>query len=473
MIKMITGIDLMIVGAYVLALFATGTIVGMRESVEDFLVLSRRASVLLVMFSVVSTWLGVGVIAGTAAAAYDTGISFGLTGMAGTLIAILAAAFFAPVIKRFGDAYQAHTLGDFFGIRFSRHTRVAAAVVIVTVYIVFAAVQFTGLASLVTVWSSFSFGAALVAAAALTIIYTAFAGIKSDFYTDAVHFWVIIFVFGAVLTPAMLRSGGGLRALRFLPAKYFDPFAFGGVAYFAGGLIFGVAVVFVSMELWQRVYASSSERTARKALIGAAFAIIPFYAIATLAGLVARRLIPNLQDHNTALFVVMRELLPRGAVGLAVAAFVGVFVSSVNTMIMVVGATLTKDIYLTFINPAASSRRTLWVARGVTLVGGVIGAAASFYVHDIVRLSVIALFLLLVMLPAVVGGFFWKRSTATAATLSIAIGFVVTISLIQRMPTTAFLPAFLASAIGFVAVSLTTGHSASEEIRASEGNRPR
>ena len=111
-----SALDFFIVVAYVGGLFVVGMCVGVRENAEDFLVFSRRAPFILVMFSVVSTWVGAGTTVATASAGYQTGISVGLTACIGGLIGVVAAGVFAPTIKSFGDRYRAHTIGDFFGI---------------------------------------------------------------------------------------------------------------------------------------------------------------------------------------------------------------------------------------------------------------------------------------------------------------------------------------------------------------------
>lgn len=94
-------IDLTIVIFYIVLLFAVGIIVGLRETADDFLILSRKAKVLLVLFSMVSTWVGVGTFVGTAAGGYDTGISVGFGAAVSALVGVIAIAFFAPTIKKF------------------------------------------------------------------------------------------------------------------------------------------------------------------------------------------------------------------------------------------------------------------------------------------------------------------------------------------------------------------------------------
>ncbi|MEO6325208.1 MAG: sodium:solute symporter family protein [Thermoanaerobaculia bacterium] len=459
-----TTIDLVIVLSYVVGLFVFGMVVGLRETAEDFLILSRRANVILVLFSVVSSWVGVGVIVGTAAAGYDSGISFALTGGLGALVAVGAASVIAPRIKAFGDLHRAHTLGDFFGIRYSRAARVASASVVILIYLLFTAVQFNGLARLLNVWTGVAFESAIAITAVTTIIYTAFAGIKSDFYTDVIHFCVMAVVLLGVLLPILGGATHGFRDLLALPPSFFSPFSFGGVGYFAGALVFGVGVVFVSMELWQRIYASTSAATARKALIGSALAVVPFYAVAAVSGMALRVRDPFLTDRDLALFVMMKTYLPNGILGLGVAAFIAVFVSSVNTMIMVVSATFTKDFYKTMIKPEATEMNMLRMGRISTLLAGIGGLLLSYVVRDIITLSILALFLLLVFLPAVIGGFYWRRSTATGAFWSIVAGLVGTFGALPYLKTNAFVPGFLLCTLVFVVVSKLTPHAPSEIV---------
>src|SRR5258708_27825306 len=95
-LKSMTTIDLVIVSVYIAGLFAVAMYVGLRETAEDFLVLSRRAPLVLVLFSVVSSWVGVGTTVATAASGYDTGLSLGITASAGGFVGILVASLIYP-----------------------------------------------------------------------------------------------------------------------------------------------------------------------------------------------------------------------------------------------------------------------------------------------------------------------------------------------------------------------------------------
>ncbi|WP_205632814.1 sodium:solute symporter family protein [Chlorobaculum limnaeum] len=462
-------VDVAIVVVYLFSLFAWAIYIGMRETAEDFLVLSRKAPFFLVAFSVISTWVGIGTTVATAASGYDTGISLAVTAGIGGIAGIFVAAWFAPRLKWFGDIYEAHTLGDFFYRRYSVITRTCASVLVVAVYLMLTAAQFVGLGALVKVWSGIDFEIIIAFSAISTVIYTAFAGIKSDFYTDVIHFIVMFFVLFIMLLPIVMGEVGGMAKLSELPSSYFDPFRYGGVSFFIAGLIFGAGSVFVTMEIWQRIYASASGKSARKALVLSVFVIISFYAVSAIFGMSAKILLPSLINRDHVLFVLMSKYLPVGMLGLGLAGFMAIFISTVNSTILVASATLAKDIYGTLY--AGREYDLLKVSRVSTLIIGFLGMVIAYCMPDIVVLSVNAMFMLLILLPSVIGGFFWKRANAKAAFASIIVGFMVMLGFLSYNPNTAFVPGFVASMLVFIFVSLYADHDISENLEIVNGWR--
>ena len=145
-----------------------------------------------------------------------------------------------------------------------------------------------------------------------------------------------------VLIPFTLKDLGGIDRLLELPKEYFEPFAYGGVSFFIAGLIFGVGSIFVTMELWQRIYASTTATKARNALLISMSIIVIFYIVSTFFGLSMKVLQPDLSDKNQALFALMKRELPIGVLGIGIAGFMAIFISTINSTIMVASATFTK-----------------------------------------------------------------------------------------------------------------------------------
>ena len=447
-------IDLGIVLVYLIGQLIFGLLVGRRETSEDFLVAGRRVPTRLLVFSVVSTNVGVGTLVGIASAGYETGISYGLTILLGVLLGFLGMAFIAPRIKQFGDRTRAHTLGDFLAERYGLGVRTISAGVVLLAYFFFLAAQFVGLGALLEVWTGVGAESAVIFSAITMIAYTAVAGIKADFYTDTLHFLVMALVLFLVVLPVGLSRAGGLEGLNELPSSFYNPFSFAGAAFFFGGAIFSVPLFFTTVEIWQRIYAARSPAAARLSLLISGLVNMPFILFGILLGLLAKVLLPGLEDPDLALFSLMDILLPVGVLGLGLAAFFAAFLSTANSMLMVASATVVKDFYLARLRASPQENRILTMSRAVTLLVGVAALFISFWVEGIVDLLLGGFFLVGVLAPSVMGALWWRRATKLGSIISIVSGVLVTLALIGFMPRTAFIPGMAVSGLVFVVVSL-------------------
>ncbi len=463
------NIDLIIVTIYLLALFAWGIYIGLKETADDFLIFSRKAPFILVIFSIISTWVGVGTTVATAASGYETGLSLGFTAMVGGIVGIIVAAWFAPKLKWYGDKYQAHTIGDFFLSRYSRLSHLFSSGLILIIYLLLTAAQFVGLTAMLTVWTGIEFNVIIWFAAISTILYTAFAGIKSDFYTDFIHFIVMFIVIFLILFPITIHDLGGISKFHELPSTFFKPFAYGGISFFIAGLLFGVGSIFVTMELWQRVYASKTAGNAKRALLFSLSIIVLFYVLSAFFGMSMKILEPSLGDKNQALFALMTRELPVGILGFGIAGFMAIFISTINSTIMVASATLTKNFIINTKPTKYTDSQKLKYGRIATLCCGLIGLIIAYEFPDLIKLSVNSLFMLLIIVPAIIGGFFWKKATAKGAAYSIITGFFTLIIFFFINSETAFVPAFIISLIVFIFVSLFSKHDINEDISIVNG----
>lgn len=456
--------DLAIIIIYIISILFVGFYVGRKERLEDFLVNRRKTKLLLLTTSLVSSTVGAGFVFGVASGAYQSGISLGITQTLAYVPGLVLAGYFAPKINKFGKRYNAHTIGDLFSVRYSDRVRAIVALVTLVVFFLYLALQFVAVASLIKIITGLDFELALFASALATIAYVSASGIKSDFYTDFVQFWLMIIFLFILLIPIGLISLGGLESIRSLPPRYFDPFAFGGVEFFIGGLILGIPILLVSMDIWQKIYAAENEKTAKRVFQLGALIIIPFAILPTLIGMMAIVSLPN-ADPNSIIFELMVKFLPVGLLGVGLAGILAVIMSTIDSMLMVGTATLTKDFYKTFINKKANESKMLKMARIFTIAFGILGLLTAYLYSDILQLGLTGIFISLVLLPSLLGAFLWKRSNSAASFWSIVAGFVVLIAFLPSQPRTAFIPSILADAIVFVILSYATKHSKHEIIK--------
>lgn len=456
---MLSSLDIIIIATYLLIMLLIGFLLGRKESSDGFFVNNRKTKTILLIFTALSTSIGGGSVIGVASAAYDTGISFGLSFALVSLLAWLFIAWLAPRIKEWGDKLNAYTFGDFLAARFSNQTRRIGSIVTVVAYFTTTAVQFVAFATLAKVIGGVSFEIALVASVIITILYTIFAGIKGDIYTDAIQFFVMFPVF-IFLFIAGFSQVSFSEVITKLPQSHFDIFNYAGPSFFIGSLVFGLPLLLVSMEMWQRIFAAADAKTARRAFFWSSFVKVSVIFAAIAIGFLATYFVPN-EEKDASMFRLMTKLLPSGLLGLGFASVLSILMSTIDSMLMVGSATLTKDFYLVK-NPNATDKQKLFMGRLFVFLFGMGAFIVAFIYQDIVKLSVTSVQILAIFAPAFIGGLLWKRSSPKGAFWSILVGFITTLLLLQFMPNTAFIPAVLLSIIIFVTFSLFHKQSAKE-----------
>jgi len=123
-------------------------------------------------------------------------------------------------------------------------------------------------------------------------------------------------------------------------------------------------------------------------------------------------------------------------------------------------AVLLSDILYADRGRLAAVPNLLRTTRRLTWGVGAAGLAIAYLQPQIVSLIQTALWGSGILLPAVIGGLFWRRANSRAALASVLIGFPLNfgLSFVDGLENTSWIPALTASALVFVAVSVSTPH---------------
>ena len=161
--------------------------------------------------------------------------------------------------------------------------------------------------------------------------------------------------------------------------------------------------------------------------------------------------------------VVAKAVLPTFLGTLMLAAITSAMMSTVDSLLLVAGSALSEDLYHGLLDPTASPKRRMWVARIGILVVGVIplvlilsGVGRGELVQFIVVLFS-ALMAASFFMP-VVGGVVWRRAIKEGALAAMVGGVTMTMAWKLYGPEAIdpVLPGFLCSALLLVTVSLLT-----------------
>ncbi len=438
-------IDVVILVVYIIAVLGIGLYMGKREEASDFFINSGKTKFWLLLFTSLSTSVGAGTLLGVASATSSTGISFGASFIALSVIGWILMAYLAPKIKRIALENNAYTFGDIIAAKLSDRTRKISGVVVLTGYFLFTAIQYIAAAKIIELVFDLNFNIALAISAIATIAYTAMSGIKGDFYTDAIQFFVMLPVFVFVLIKGLsIISITELFATA--PEGFLDVYNYAGPVFFYASIIFGFALLVSGMDIWQRVFAAYDEKTAQKAFIYSGVLKVVLIIGSIIIGMLAVHLVPASQG-DAVVFDLMYTLLPSGLLGLGLASVLAIVMSTVDSMIMVGSAVITKDFYVR--SRDMSQDKILKAGRLSVLGFGLLALVVAYLAPNIVRLSVAAAQIGFVIVPTLLALLFKINLHEKTAFWSILVGFVIILIALPFAPDYAFLPGLTATLVIF------------------------
>ncbi len=205
------------------------------------------------------------------------------------------------------------------------------------------------------------------------IAYTAVGGLWAVMVTDILQF-VVLSAAVFILLPLSLDRVGGLEGFtNSVPTDFFSPLSGEYTLGFVLAFVFyHIAYIGGNWTFVQRYTSVDSPKSARKV----AFLFAGLYLIAPiiwmLPPMIYRVIDPSLTglDTENAYLKICQLVLPPGLLGLMLTGMYFSTSASANTALNVVSAVFTNDIYKGLINPGASDKQLIRVARGSSWVFG-------------------------------------------------------------------------------------------------------
>lgn len=200
----------------------------------------------------------------------------------------------------------------------------------------------------------------------LMIAYTAVGGLWAVMVTDILQF-VILTAAVLLIIPLVFQEAGGFsNFMSKKPEGFFEmvngEYTWGFIAAFA---IYHIFYIGGNWTFVQRYTSVDTPRSASKVafLFAALYVISPI--LWMLPPMVYKTINPSLVglDTENAYLMVCKQVLPAGLMGLILTGMYFSTSASANTALNVVSAVFTNDIYKGSINPGASDKKLMRVAR--------------------------------------------------------------------------------------------------------------
>jgi SSS family solute:Na+ symporter len=420
---------LVIIIVYSIGQIALGVWVSRRmKGSSDFFVAGRALGPGLLFATFLAANIGSGSTIGATGLGYRDGIAaMWWVGSAGLGSLVLALSV-GPRIRRLAAEHDLRTVGDFLEWRYDRRVRATVAALLWIGTVCILAGQLMGIAWILTVVIGTPKIAGCVLGALVITAYFAAGGLKSSAVVNVVQLTVKLVGF-AIALPIVLRIVGGLEGLHAaLPApEMWNPWRNGpsGWIYIA---MLGPNFV-VSPGLLQKVYGARDDRTVRVGVGVNAIFLLVYALVPVLLGMSARVLHPGLADRELSLPMLFMHDLPFWVGALGLAAVFSAEVSASDAILFMLATSLSQDLYKRFVNPGASDRQIVAVARGASVFGAIAAVVVAMQSKNVV--DALGFFYTLVgvsLFVPIIAGLYLRRPRALDALAAIVGGIVAAVA---------------------------------------------
>jgi SSS family solute:Na+ symporter/sodium/proline symporter len=445
----------------------------------DYLVAGRSLPAFVLIFTLLSSWIGSGSLLGGAENAYKHGF-VALWQAGGGWAGLFLIYFIAPRARKFAQ----YTIPDLLEARYNQTARILGVIAILLTYTAITSYQFIGGGDILHLIFPDTItpimGRYIIAA--FVIVFTAIAGMSSVAYMDL---FIGLLATGTMCLslPMLIGRAGGWQAVHAaLPASHFT--VFDDMSFIQCMELFLPTCLLLmgNQSMYQKFFSAKSERDARVAVVGWIIGTIILESVIVAIAVTGSALFPSGE-----LSKAPREILAYcglhgfegGSPGLRflgallMGAIFAKIISTANNWLFSPATNLVNDIYVRYLQPEASNRKILIVSRLMVVLLGLWSLFQSLGTESVLKKALYAYTIYSAALtPVILAAFFWRRATAAAAVASIAVGTVVTVAWDYVSPglpsiigqRDAIFPALVASLVCLVAVSLVTVRGGSVEI---------
>src|ERR1700736_6552294 len=419
----------------------------------DFLVAGRKLPWPVLVFTLLSSWIGAGSLFAGGENAYRNGFA-ALWQPAGGWAGLIVIALIAGRARRFAQ----FTVPDLLETRYNATARVMGTIAIVISYTVITSYQFKGGGDILHLIfpDPISRDQGMCIIAAFVILFPAAAGMASIAYLDLVIGGLVTTIV-IIAVPLLLHKAGGWDQVRTaLPPTHFQVLGNLTLAQALNYMIPTILLLIGNQGMYQKFFSARSERDAKFAVYGWIVGTVLLETLLVTFAVIGSSLFKT--EHP-------REIIPltafQGLPSLIGALLLGgVFakvISTANNYLFSPSTNLIHDVYGRFINPHASEKRRMVMSRLIVLLLGLFALLQATRFESILNAAVYAYTVYgAAVTPAVMAVFFWKRATTAAAIVSIVLGAALTVGLNLAGYDLAIYPALGASLLSLILVSLLT-----------------
>lgn len=390
-------IDLAVIAIYIVGCTSLGAWLGSRsQGLKGYFLGESNIPTWAVMISIVATETSIVTFLSVPGVAYAGDFRFLQLAFGYLLGRVVVATVLLPAYFR-GEIFTAYQL---LKDRFGGPTRTTASILFLVARSLGDGLRLFLAATVLEHLTGWSPEAAIVAVAAITVVYTFLGGMKAVIWTDVIQFSV--YILGAVVALTILagklpggwtelfHTAGAAGKFRLLDFSFDLTQNYTFWAGLIGGMVLNTATHGADQLMVQRYLSARSQRQAATALVASGFIILAQFAFFLLIGVslwVFYGVFPpsagvgsagvgvGSSDQVFTYFIV--HYLPTGVLGLVIAALFSAAMGTLAGSLNSASSTIVNDLYRPFTG-RNDERHLMRVSRLMTVAWGVVLTAVAF-----------------------------------------------------------------------------------------------
>jgi len=394
----------------------------------DYLVAGRSLPAVVLVLTLLTSWIGAGSLFAGAENAYKNGFA-ALWQPAGGWLGLLLIYFIAPRARKFAQ----FTLPDLLEVRYNQTARVLGTFAILFAYVGITSYQFKGGGNVLHLifpdQVTPELGAYIIAA--FVILTTALAGMSSVAYMD-VAIGSLVTVICIIAAPMLLLKAGGWAGLHAaLPESHFQVLGNLTLVRALEFLVPTMLLMLGNQVMYQKFFSARTERDARVSVIGWILGTVVLETLIVAIAVIGSALYSTGEVARQPYEIIpytARHGLPALMGALLLGAVFAKVISTASNYLFSPATNLIEDVFVRYIAPGASNKRILIVSRLAVVLLGCWALYQAIYAPSILEKMLWAYTIYSAALtPVVLAAFYSKRVTAWGAVAAIAAGTVVTL----------------------------------------------
>lgn len=348
----------------------------------DYFLAGRNLGLWPIMFTLVATQIGGGMLLGTSEHAYKVGYYGILYTLSMALGFIILGSGLASRLQSLNVSTTAELFETRYGSTFLK--KVASLLSILTMCGLFVAQVVASKTLLFGLGITHEWVFLLLWTFIIT--YTMIGGLRAVAFSDMAQVTFIITVFTSIFFYCLYNEPASFFSLATI-AKQQMLFSLEGISFSALLPIILMPALFslIEQDLAQRFFAARTKKIAATAAIGASVLLIAFALIPVYFGIKAK-LLGLIIPANTSPLVPVLEILTHNVVLiLAVCGIIAALTSTADSLLCAVSSNLAQDFDFSWLG----FKQSLKLSKTITLIIGIAGVAVSYFItKDIIKILV-------------------------------------------------------------------------------------